>query len=118
MSIPTTNEIRIETSTHCNAGCVFCPWPTDDFTRKKEIMSVDDYKFYVDKVRQELPDQITETTISGFGEAFTDPTLLKKIYTSIQKFGASKIFKTISQHYIHISRNFNIHTKSSKSRLN
>ena len=79
MAIPTTNEIRIETSTHCNAGCVFCPWPTDDFTRKKEIMSVDDYKFYIDKIRQELPDQITETTISGFGEAFTDPTLLKKI---------------------------------------
>jgi len=79
MSIPTTNEVRIETSTHCNAGCVFCPWPTDDFTRKKEIMSVDDYKFYVDKIRQELPDQITETTISGFGEAFTDPTLLEKI---------------------------------------
>ena len=42
-------------------------------------MSVDDYKFYVDKIRQEVPDQITETTISGFGEAFTDPTLLKKI---------------------------------------
>jgi|TARA_B100000029_G_C17588632_1_gene961865 radical SAM protein with 4Fe4S-binding SPASM domain len=77
--IPTTNEVRIETSTHCNAGCVFCPWPTDDFTRRKEIMSVDDYKFYVDKIRQEVPDQITETTISGFGEAFTDPTLLKKI---------------------------------------
>ena len=77
--IPLTNEVRIETSTHCNAGCVFCPWPTDDFTRRKEIMSVDDYKFYVDKIRQEVPDQITETTISGFGEAFTDPTLLKKI---------------------------------------
>ena len=50
MPIPNTNEARIETSTACNAGCVFCPWPTDDFTRRKEIMSVDDYKFYVDKI--------------------------------------------------------------------
>ena len=44
--IPNTNEARIETSTACNAACVFCPWPTDDFTRRKEIMSLKDYKFY------------------------------------------------------------------------
>ena len=45
-NIPNTHEVRIETSTLCNAACVFCPWPTDGFTRKKEVMSYDDYAFY------------------------------------------------------------------------
>ena len=49
MAIPLTNEVRIETSTACNAGCVFCPWPTDDFTRPKQIMTTDTYKFYLDQ---------------------------------------------------------------------
>ena len=79
MPIPNTNEVRIETSTACNAGCVFCPWPTDDFTRKKKIMSLDDYKFYVDKLKDEMGDKINEITVSGFGEAFLDKTLLDKI---------------------------------------
>ena len=79
MSIPNTNEARIETSTACNAACVFCPWPTDDFTRKKEIMSLEDYKFYIDKLKDEMGNKINETTISGFGEAFLDKTLLDKM---------------------------------------
>jgi len=61
MSIPNTNEARIETSTACNAACVFCPWPTDDFTRKKEIMSLEDYKFYIDKLKDEMVDKIVYT---------------------------------------------------------
>jgi len=77
--IPNTNEARIETSTACNAACVFCPWPTDDFTRRKEIMSLKDYKFYVDKLKHEMGDRINEITVSGFGEAFLDKTLLDKM---------------------------------------
>tara|TARA_Y100000310_G_scaffold274801_1_gene291048 strand:- start:2233 stop:3186 length:954 start_codon:yes stop_codon:yes gene_type:complete len=79
MPIPNTNEARIETSTACNAACVFCPWPTDDFTRKKEIMSLEDYKFYIDKLKDEMVDKIEEVTVSGFGEAFLDKTLLDKM---------------------------------------
>ena len=79
MPIPITNEARIETSTVCNAGCVFCPWPTDDFIRKKEVMSLEDYIFYVDKLKDEVGDTINEITVSGFGEAFLDRTLLDKI---------------------------------------
>mgnify|MGYP003120289068 CR=1 FL=1 len=79
MTIPSTNEVRIETSTSCNAGCVFCPHPTEDFTRKREVMSLDDYKFYLDKVLDELGDQIEETTFSGFGEIFIDKGIVEKI---------------------------------------
>ncbi len=85
MPIPRTNEARIETSTACNAACVFCPWPTDDFTRRKEIMSLEDYKFYVDKLKDEVGDKINEITVSGFGEAFLDKTLLDKMRYAKEK---------------------------------
>lgn len=71
-----TNEVRIETCTKCMYSCIFCP--RDTFTRKKEIMSLDTYCFILDKIKKELPD-ITSITISGFGEAFLDDTLLEKI---------------------------------------
>ena len=77
--IPATNEVRIETSTSCNAGCVFCPHPTEDFTRKREVMSLSDYVFYLDKCLAELGDQIQETTFSGFGEIFVDKGVEEKI---------------------------------------
>jgi len=63
-----TNEVRIETSTQCNYRCVFCPHSTT-FTRKHEFMSLRTFKFIVDKIKVELP-EITDITISGFGEAF------------------------------------------------
>ena len=79
MTIPSTNEVRIETSTSCNAGCVFCPHPTEDFTRKRQVMPSDEYKFYLDKVLDEMGDQIEETTFSGFGEIFIDKNVEEKI---------------------------------------
>ena len=79
MTIPSTNEVRIETSTSCNAGCVFCPHPTEDFTRKRQVMSSDEYKFYLDKTLDEIGDQIEETTFSGFGEIFIDKKVEEKI---------------------------------------
>tara|TARA_Y100000592_G_scaffold52548_1_gene82961 strand:- start:3428 stop:4384 length:957 start_codon:yes stop_codon:yes gene_type:complete len=85
MSIPNTNEVRIETSTACNAGCVFCPWPTDDFTRPKEIMTTEKYKFYLDKVLNEIGTQIEEVTFSGFGEIFVDKNICDKIEYACSK---------------------------------
>ncbi len=73
-----TNEARIETSTICNYKCKFCPHHTDSFTRKKEVMTLDTYKKIIDKLKIEAP-QITEVTVSGFGEAFLDDTILDKI---------------------------------------
>jgi len=73
-----TNEARIETCTKCNYKCKFCTHPTPYFNRKKEIMSLKTYQFIIDKLRKEAP-YITESTISGFGEAFLDPTIFEKI---------------------------------------
>jgi len=76
--IPNTNEVRIETSTKCNYKCVFCPQHTSKFYRKKEIMSFELFKFLLDKIKIEAP-FITDCTISGFGEPFTDSTIMEKI---------------------------------------
>lgn len=72
-----TNEVRIETCTKCNYSCVFCPHSTT-FKRKQEVMSYDTFCFIIDKIKKELP-EITEVTISGFGEAFLDDTIIEKI---------------------------------------
>ena len=85
MPVPTTNELRVETSTCCNAACVFCPWPTDDFTRPKRIMSLSTYKFYLDKAIKELGDKLIHTSFSGFGEIFTDKTIIEKIEYACSK---------------------------------
>ena len=74
--IPKTSEVRIEVSTVCNAACVFCPHK--DMTRKKCIMSFEDFKFYLEKVLDEN-ENIKEITFSGFGEIFLDRNILKKI---------------------------------------
>lgn len=69
-----TNEARIENCTLCNYKCIFCPHSTA-FSRKKEIMSND--LFF--EILNKLPLQITDITISGFGEPFLDKNLLNKI---------------------------------------
>jgi len=74
----TSNEVRIENCTICNYSCKFCPHPTASFTRKKEIMSNDLFKFLLTKVKYEAP-QITDCTISGFGEPFLDKGIMDKI---------------------------------------
>ncbi|KKK94299.1 hypothetical protein LCGC14_2684260, partial [marine sediment metagenome] len=77
MILKFNNEVRIETSTQCNYACVFCPHSTS-FNRKKQIMSFETFKFILDKIKIETP-QINHCTISGFGEAFLDKTIMKKI---------------------------------------
>lgn len=72
-----TNEVRIETSTLCNHKCLFCPHPTT-FSRKQEIMSLDLFKLLLGKTHSEAP-YITDCTVSGFGEIFTDPGIIDKI---------------------------------------
>lgn len=76
--MPNTREVRIETCTHCNYSCVFCPHSSFSFKRKKEIMSLDLYKYILKKLMIEAP-YINETTISGFGESFLDKSLMQKI---------------------------------------
>lgn len=78
-----TTEARIETCTLCNHRCVFCTHSTT-FIRKKEIMTFDTYKYIIDKLHDEAP-QITEVTVSGFGEAFLDPTIIQKIEYAVDR---------------------------------
>lgn len=73
------NEVRIEIATTCNAKCSFCPHPTDSFTRKKQIISLEDYKLYLDKVLSSNEFDITDIGFSGFGEIFTDSNILDKL---------------------------------------
>lgn len=75
-----TNEVRIETCTKCMYSCIFCPHSTN-FKRKKEVMDFRMFCYIVDKIKKELP-EITDLTISGFGEAFLDDNILDKIYYS------------------------------------
>lgn len=75
-----TNEVRIETCTKCNYKCKFCPHSTT-FKREKIIMSNSMFFMLLKKIKEQAP-QITECTISGFGEAFLDPELINKIYSA------------------------------------
>lgn len=72
-----TNEARIETCTYCNYNCKFCPHESS-FSRKHEVMSVDLFTSIVNKLKKEAP-YITDITISGFGEALLDGSLLTKL---------------------------------------
>jgi len=83
--IPKTNEVRIETSTVCNARCVFCPHGTKSFTRPRQFMDFKTYVYYLDKVLNEVGEQITATTFSGFGEALLDKSIDKKIDYACKK---------------------------------
>jgi organic radical activating enzyme len=79
-----TNEVRIENCTQCNYQCKFCPHATESFTRLKEVMDLGTFKNILDKIKKEAP-QITECTISGFGEPLLDSTILDKIYYAALK---------------------------------
>lgn len=77
-----SSEVRIENSTICNYDCIVCPHGAD-FLRKRIIMSQGIFEELLNKVKKEAP-QITECTISGFGEAFIDKGILDKIIYAIR----------------------------------
>ena len=73
-----TREARIEVSTRCNFRCRFCPHGSPAFTRPKQHMTDARFALIVDKLHAEAP-QITDLTLSGMGEVFTDPGLVAKV---------------------------------------
>ena len=75
--MPSTKEARIEISTLCNYGCIFCPHKTT-FWRKKTVMDNELFIYIIDKLQQELP-QIDTITLTGMGEVLTDPSAIEKI---------------------------------------
>lgn len=67
-------EARIELSTLCNHNCVFCTH--DQLTRKKQIMPFNLLDIILDRIKHL---DITQVTVSGFGETFMDKDAITKI---------------------------------------
>jgi organic radical activating enzyme len=68
-------QLQIETINHCNAACVFCPYPR--MTRPKGIMA--DHLFC--KIITEavgIP-QISQVTLTGLGEPLLDPHIISRV---------------------------------------
>ena len=74
--IPHNKEIRFEVTTRCNHHCIMCP--RDELNRKKELMSLENFVFYLNKIHKET-NQYKTVTFSGFGESTLDPTLIEKM---------------------------------------
>lgn len=82
-SIPTSDDMRFEVSTHCNYKCIICP--QHKLIRNKEIMSLDLFQFLFDKINAET-DQYKNLTFPGMGEPTLDNSLFEKIaYAKKQK---------------------------------
>jgi len=67
-------SLRIENTNFCNAQCIMCP--RDEHTRKKGIMSLDQFKLLADECSDKL---ITEIHLHGYGEPLLDKNLSAKI---------------------------------------
>lgn len=68
-------QLQMETVAHCNAACVFCPYPT--MTRKRGVMSWELFK----KIAEDaftIP-QVDHFTLTGLGEPLLDPLLYRRI---------------------------------------
>lgn len=90
--IPTNSDMRFEVSTLCNYKCIICPH--HKLIRKKEIMSLDMFKYLFDKINEET-DQYTTITFPGMGEPTLDKTLLDKIaYVKSRKLDMEVTFIT------------------------
>ncbi len=74
--IPESTEVRIEVSTRCNYNCIICP--RDKFTRKKETMSFELFKYILDKIISETS-QYRVLTLPGMGEPLLDDGIDEKI---------------------------------------
>jgi radical SAM protein with 4Fe4S-binding SPASM domain len=73
-----TNEVRIETCTYCNYKCKFCPHSTKDFKRERTLMGPIMFETILKKIKVQAP-QITDCTVSGFGEPMLDRKIMEKI---------------------------------------
>ena len=74
--IPDTKEIAVEVTTCCDYACVFCPHST--MMRRKETMSLQDFRFYLDKCL-DADRQFEVVSFGGLGEPSLDRGLSEKI---------------------------------------
>ena len=66
-------NIRIENTNLCGYKCIMCP--RERLTRKKGIMSLEDFKFLIDHFKL-FQGQLD---LHGYGEPLLDPNLIKKV---------------------------------------
>ncbi len=69
-------EFQIETSSFCNAKCVFCPNPS--LKRKKNIMSQNVFKKIINQIKEENI-KVSRFILCLNGEPLTDPDLFVRI---------------------------------------
>ena len=74
--LTTSNEIRFETTTKCNFNCIICN--NDKMTREKETMSLENFKFLIDKILDNTK-QFICVSFAGIGEPLIDETLEDKV---------------------------------------
>jgi MoaA/NifB/PqqE/SkfB family radical SAM enzyme len=91
--LPDTEELRIETSTLCTYGCVFCP--RDSFRRRKMAMECSLFEKILMKAKEQLPG-IKYLSITGYGEIFADITWKEKIKTASSLFNRIHIITNLS----------------------
>lgn len=68
-------QLQIETTTRCNARCVFCPHPT--MRRRKEDMERGLFSRIVGQIRS-MP-EVTDVSLQGLGEPLLDPLIAERI---------------------------------------
>jgi len=68
-------ELQIETTSTCNARCVFCPYPA--LNRKGGLMSMELFARIIDDMAQ-IP-QINSLVLHGLGDPTLDPRLVDRI---------------------------------------
>jgi len=68
-------QLQLETVAHCNAACVFCPYPS--MARKRGTMSMDLFERIIDDGVQ-LP-LLDHFTLTGLGEPLLDPNIAARV---------------------------------------
>lgn len=68
-------QLQLETIAHCNAACVFCPYPT--MTRRKGAMSMRLFTKIIDEAITHP--RIDHYTLTGLGEPLVDPEIANRV---------------------------------------
>lgn len=81
--------LAIETSSRCNASCVFCP--NKKMKRVKSVMSMKIFQKLVDRLVEEKVD-LAYVNLTGTGEPLMDPSIFDKIKILKERFPKTMIF--------------------------
>ncbi|MCP4146589.1 MAG: radical SAM protein [bacterium] len=68
------HRVEIETVTHCNAGCVYCPQGT--YGKKPAVMSPEVFETVISRLK---PYRVNWTALNHYGEPLLDPHFKKRV---------------------------------------